>query len=139
MLSALENPNLESPPTNSLVPLLCPLRGVNGSGALFAESSVVSCKPEVLSALNEKLGSAEVVLLWALLMLLLTGSASGTPKCIDIGRRREGAGPICPFEGLGVRGCIGNEKVGLGTISNFGSVRAACPDIMFEMLLVCLW
>lgn len=28
VLSALETPNLESPPTNSLPPLLCPLRGV---------------------------------------------------------------------------------------------------------------
>ena len=63
VLSALEKPNLESPPTNSLVPLLCPLRGVNCGSASLAGSIVVSCKPEVLSALNEKLGSAEVVLL----------------------------------------------------------------------------
>ena len=140
VLSALEKPNLESPPTNSLVPLLCPLRGVNCGSASLAGSIVVSCKPEVLSALNEKLGSAEVVLLWVvLLLLLLAGCAPGTPRCIDIGRRREGAGPIWPFEGLGVRGCIGNEKVGLGTITNSGSVWATCPDMMFETLLVCLW
>lgn len=140
VLSALDNPNLESPPTNSLVPLLCPLRGVNGSGASAVGSIDVSCKPEVLSALKEKLGSAEVVLLWAAVLLLaLTGCAPGTPRCIDIGRRREGAGPIWPFEGLGVRGCMGNEKVGLGTISNLGSVRATCPDMIFEMLLACLW
>ena len=74
-----------------------------------------------------------------LLVLLLAGCAPGTPRCIDVGRRREGAGPICRFEGLGVRGCIGNEKVGLGTISNLGSVRATCPDMIFEMLLACLW
>lgn len=96
VLSALENPNLESPPTNSLVPLLCPLRGVNGSGASVAESVDGSCKPDVFSALKEKLGSAEVVLLWVLMLLVLlpTGCAPGTPRCIDVGRRREGAGPI---------------------------------------------
>ena len=96
VLRALENPNLESPPTNSLVPLLCPLRGVNGIGASAAGSIDVSCSPEVLSALKEKLGSAEVVLLWELMLpaLLLTGCAPGTPRCIDVGRRREGAGPI---------------------------------------------
>ena len=92
VLSALENPNLESPPTNSLVPLLCPLLGVNGSGASVAKSIDGSCKPDVFSALKEKLGSAEVVLLWAL--LLLAGCAPGTPRCIDVGRRREGACPI---------------------------------------------
>ena len=141
VLRALENPNLESPPTNSLVPLLCPLRGVNDIGASVAGSIDVSCSPEVLSALKEKLGSAEVVLLWELMLLalLLTGCAPGTPRCIDVGRRREGAGPICRFEGLGVRGCIGNEKVGLGTISNLGSVWATCPDMISDMLLACLW
>jgi hypothetical protein len=93
VLRALERPNLESPPTNSLVPLLCPLRGVNCGGASVAGSIEGSCKPEVLSALKEKLGSAEVVLLWVF-ALLLTGCAPGTPRCIDIGRRLEGAGPI---------------------------------------------
>jgi hypothetical protein len=63
VLSALETPNLESPPTNSLPPLLCPLFGVNRGGASVAGSIEVSCRPEVLSALKAKLGSADVVLL----------------------------------------------------------------------------
>lgn len=91
VLSALETPNRESPPTNSLPPLLCPLRGVSCGGASAVGSIVGSCKPEVLSALKEKLGSADVVLLC---VLVVAGCASGTPKCIDIGRRREGAGPM---------------------------------------------
>jgi hypothetical protein len=42
-------------------------------------------------------------------------------------------------EGLGVLGCMGNENVGFGTISNLGSMRATLPDMIFETLLDCLW
>lgn len=87
------------------------------------------------AALKEKLGRAEVVLLWA---GVLPGGAPGTPRCIDCGRRRE-KDPVCVSEGPGVLGCIGKEKVGLGIISKVGSVRVALAEIGFEMLLVCLW
>jgi hypothetical protein len=95
-------------------------------------SEGVSCRPDVLSALNEKLGRADVVLLCA--PPVLPGCAPGTPRCIDIGRRREDADPVCRFDGLG---CIGKENDGFGTISNFGSVTATLPDMMLEMLLAC--
>jgi len=136
VLSAFIKPSLESPPTNSLPPLLCPLRGVSaGEVASTVVSEGASCKPDVLSALKEKLGRADVVLLCA--PPVLPGCAPGTPRCIDIGRRREDAEPVCIFDGLDPLGCMGNENVGFGTISNFGSVTATLPDIMLEMLLAC--
>jgi hypothetical protein len=136
VLRALIKPSLESPPTNSLPPLLCPLRGVSaGEAASTVGSEGDSCKPDVLSALKEKLGRADVVLLCA--PPVLPGCAPGTPRCIDIGRRREDPEPICRFDGLGPLGCIGKENDGFGTISNFGSVTATFPDMMFEMLLAC--
>jgi len=136
VLRALVRPSLESPPTNSLPPLLCPLRGVSaGEATSTMGSEGVSCRPDVLSALKEKLGRADVVLLCA--PPVLSGCAPGTPRCIDIGRRREGAGPVCRFDELGPLGCIGKENDGFGTISNFGSVTATLPDMMLEMLLAC--
>jgi hypothetical protein len=135
VLRALVKPSLESPPTNSLPPLLCPLRGVSAGEASTVGSKGVSCKPDVLSALNEKLGRADVVLLCA--PPVHSGCAPGTPRCIDIGRRREGARPVCRFDGLGPLGCMGKENVGFGTISNFGSVTATLPDMILEMLLAC--
>lgn len=106
-----------------------------GAGEASAVGSVGdSCRPDVFSALKEKLGRADVVLLCA---PVLPGCAPGTPRCIDIGRRREGAGPVCKFDGLGPLGCMGKENVGFGTISNFGSVTATLPDMMLEMLLAC--
>lgn len=91
----------------------------------------------MFAALNEKVGSAEVVLLCE---PVLPGWAPGTPNCIDVGLRREVPGVAWRFEGLGVLGCMGKEKVGLGIISKVGSVTVGFPGaIMFEMLLVCLW
>jgi hypothetical protein len=123
VLRAFVKPSLESPPTNSLPPLLCPLRGVSaGEAASTVGSEGVSCRPDVLSALKEKLGRADVVLLCV--PPVLPGCAPGTPRCIDIGRRREDAGPVCRFDGLGPLGSMGKENDGFGTISNFGSVTA---------------
>lgn len=69
VLSAFDTPNLESPPTNSLPPLLCPRRGVVCGGASPAESSGDnSWRPVVFAALNEKLGRADVVLLCELVL-----------------------------------------------------------------------
>jgi hypothetical protein len=87
-LSALDTPNLESPPTNSLPPLRWPLReGVTGA---FSSSDVgvfggVSCKPVVSPELKVKFGRVEVALLWA----FTNPEDGGRLMCIDDGRLAE--------------------------------------------------
>lgn len=96
VLIALLTPNLESPPTNSLPPRLCPLRGVVASGVSGVLGGVCSSlSPDASAALKEKLGSADVVLLCGLLLLLAPAGCVGgeRPRCIETGRRLPASEP----------------------------------------------
>ncbi len=116
-LRALDTPNLESPPTNSLPPLRCPLRdGVTGAlSSVPGVSGGVAVKPDVSAELKLKLGSVDVALLCVFAKL----GCGGRLTCMETGRlfccscsRRDASG----FDG-----CRGNENSGFGTISIRGA------------------
>lgn len=129
-LNAFETPNLESPPTNSLPPLRCPLRtgvtGVVSSGVCGGVSS--SARPEVSDALNVKAGSVEAVLRCA-----FATSARGISICIEAeAGRRLGSSKLFERRAAGARGWIGNVKSEFGTMVMTGPAVPLIEAMVFE-------
>ena len=113
-LRALDTPNLESPPTNSLPPLRCPLRdGVTGalSSVSLGVSGGVALRPDVFAELKLKLGKVDAALTCAFAKLC----GCGMSICMDAGRRLGIS--VSRREVSAVDGCLGNENSGFITIS----------------------
>ena len=125
-LKAFETPNLESPPTNSLPPLRCPLRpGVVAAASSGVRGGVLSSvRPEASSALKEKLGRVDAVLRCA-----LEESERGISMCMEAeAGLRDELLELCPLDRGYWRAC-GKEKSGLDTM-----VITGPPGIVIESM-----